>query len=39
MNVNIGHGHPKVREAVMKQMEEVSYVFSGMITKVRGELG
>ena len=39
MNVNIGHGHPKVREAVMKQMEEVSYVFPGMITKARGDLG
>ncbi|MFH1321093.1 MAG: aminotransferase class III-fold pyridoxal phosphate-dependent enzyme [Bacteroidota bacterium] len=39
MNVNIGHGHPKVRQAVMKQMEEVSYVYPGMITKVRGELG
>lgn len=39
MNVNIGHGHPKVREAVLKQMEKVSYVYPGMITKVRGELG
>ncbi|KAB2880596.1 aminotransferase class III-fold pyridoxal phosphate-dependent enzyme [bacterium] len=39
MNVNIGHGHPKVTEAVMKQMNEVSYVYPGMITKVRGDLG
>ncbi|MBC8488403.1 MAG: aminotransferase class III-fold pyridoxal phosphate-dependent enzyme [Bacteroidetes bacterium] len=39
MNVNIGHGHPAIREAVLKQMEEVSYVYPGMITKVRGELG
>ncbi len=39
MNVNIGHGHPKVREAVAKQMDEVSYVYPGMITKTRGELG
>ena len=39
MNVNIGHGHPKVREAVLKQMKEISYVYPGMITKVRGELG
>ena len=39
MNVNIGHGHPAVSEAVSKQMEEVSYVYPGMITKVRGELG
>lgn len=39
MNVNIGHGHPKVMEAVVKQMQEVSYVYPGMITKARGELG
>ncbi len=39
MNVNIGHGHPKVTEAVMKQMNEVSYVHPGMITEARGKLG
>jgi len=39
MNVNIGHGHPKVTEAVVQQMNEVSYVYPGMITKVRGDLG
>ncbi len=39
MSVNIGHGNPKVREAVVKQMDEVSYVFPGAATKVRGELG
>jgi taurine---2-oxoglutarate transaminase len=39
MNVNIGHGHPKVAEAVMKQMHEVSYVHPGMITEARGKLG
>ncbi len=37
--VNIGHGHPKVREAVARQMKEVSYVYPGMFTKVRGEVG
>lgn len=37
--VNIGHGHPKVAEAVAKQMSEVSYVYPGMVTKVRGEVG
>jgi taurine--2-oxoglutarate transaminase len=37
--VNIGHGHPKVAEAVAKQMSEVSYVYPGMITSIRGELG
>lgn len=39
MNVNIGHGHKKVREAVVKQMDEVSYVYPGMVTKARGDLG
>jgi taurine--2-oxoglutarate transaminase len=35
--VNIGHGHPKVTEAVTEQMKEISYVFPGM-AKVRGEV-
>ncbi|MBU0763195.1 MAG: aminotransferase class III-fold pyridoxal phosphate-dependent enzyme [Bacteroidetes bacterium] len=39
MNVNIGHGHPKVMEAVVNQMKELSYVYPGMATKPRGELG
>ncbi len=39
MNVNIGHGHQKVTDAVMRQMQEVSYVHPGMITEARGELG
>ncbi len=37
--VNIGHGHPKVAEAVAVQMKDVSYVYPGMFTKVRGEVG
>ena len=37
--VNIGHGHPKVVEAVKRQMNEVSYVYPGMITAARGDLG
>ncbi|HET6256144.1 MAG TPA: aminotransferase class III-fold pyridoxal phosphate-dependent enzyme [Puia sp.] len=39
MNVNIGHGHPRVTGAVMRQMQEVSYVTPGCVTRVRGELG
>ena len=39
MNVNIGHGNPRVADAVMRQMQEVSYVYPGMATQVRGELG
>lgn len=39
MNVNIGHGHHRVTEAVVRQMEAVSYVTPNSVTKVRGELG
>lgn len=39
MNVNIGHGDQRITEAVVKQMKEVSYVFPGMATDVRGRLG
>jgi len=39
MNVNIGHGNQRVTEAVMKQMQEVSYVTPACVTKVRGDLG
>ena len=39
MNVNIGHGNQRITKAVTKQMEQVSYVYPGMATNVRGELG
>ena len=39
MNVNIGHGHAKIKEAVAKQMDEVSYVYPGMATDARAALG
>lgn len=39
MNVNIGHGNQRVTDAVVKQMQEVSYVTPACVTKVRGELG
>ena len=39
MNVNIGHGDPRVKEAVSRQMDEVNYVFPGAVTRIRGELG
>jgi taurine--2-oxoglutarate transaminase len=39
MNVNIGHGDQRVTDAVIKQMQEVSYVTPGCVTKVRGDLG
>src|SRR5215217_2785299 len=39
MNVNIGHGNQRITEAVVKQMQQVSYVTPSCVTKVRGELG
>ncbi len=39
MNVNIGHGNQRVTEAVTRQMRELSFVYPGAATKVRGELG
>jgi taurine--2-oxoglutarate transaminase len=39
MNVNIGHGDSRVTEAVVRQMQQVSYVTPSCITQVRGELG
>ncbi|MEP2446666.1 MAG: aminotransferase class III-fold pyridoxal phosphate-dependent enzyme [Balneola sp.] len=39
MNVNIGHGDQRITEAVKRQMEEVSFVYPGMITDARGKLG
>lgn len=39
MNVNIGHGNPRITEAVTRQMNQLSYVYPGMATEVRGKLG
>ena len=39
MNVNIGHNHPKIKEAIKAQLDDVSYVFPGMATEARGALG
>jgi taurine--2-oxoglutarate transaminase len=39
INVNIGHGNPRVTQAVVEQMQQVSYVTPSCVTKVRGELG
>ncbi|KAI9449995.1 acetylornithine transaminase [Russula earlei] len=39
INVNIGHGNQRVTEAVVKQMQEVSYVTPSCVTKARGDLG
>jgi taurine--2-oxoglutarate transaminase len=39
MNANVGHGHPKVIEAIKKQAEQLTFVTCAMATDVRGELG
>lgn len=39
MNVNIGHGDNRVTQAVVRQMEKVSYVTPACATEVRGNLG
>lgn len=39
MNVNIGHGDQRITQAVVNQMQKVSYVTPSCVTKVRGELG
>jgi len=39
MNVNIGHGNQRITNAVVKQMQEVTYVTPSCVTKVRGDLG
>ena len=39
MNVNIGHGDQRITAAVVKQMQEISYVTPSCVTKVRGDLG
>jgi taurine--2-oxoglutarate transaminase len=39
MNVNIGHGNQRVTLAVAEQMQQLSYVTPGCVTKARGELG
>jgi taurine--2-oxoglutarate transaminase len=38
MSVNIGHGHPKVREAMKRQIDELLYVYPGAATAPRARL-
>ncbi len=39
MNVNIGHGDPRVTKAVVEQIQQVAYITPSCVTKVRGSLG
>jgi taurine--2-oxoglutarate transaminase len=38
VNVNIGHSHPKVIEAIKAQAEKLLYVHPHMATEIRGEV-
>jgi taurine--2-oxoglutarate transaminase len=39
MNVNTGHGHPRIVQAIKDQADKLCYVYPGMATDVKGELG
>ncbi|WP_199589718.1 aminotransferase class III-fold pyridoxal phosphate-dependent enzyme [Lujinxingia litoralis] len=38
MSVNIGHGHPRVIEAMHRQLQQVAYVYPGTATAVRARV-
>lgn len=38
MSVNIGHGHPKVIQAIKDQLDSLIFVYPGMATEVRAKL-
>ncbi|MCR4405346.1 MAG: aminotransferase class III-fold pyridoxal phosphate-dependent enzyme [Anaerolineae bacterium] len=39
MNVNAGHQHPRIVQAIKDQADRLCYVYPGMATDVKGELG
>jgi len=39
MSVLIGHGHPKVIEAIKRQLDQLIYVYPGMATEPRARVG
>ena len=39
MSVHIGHSHPKVKEAIRRQLDELIYVYAGAATSIRARLG
>lgn len=38
MSVNIGHGHPKVIQAIKDQLDTLIFVYPGMATEIRARL-
>ncbi len=39
VNVNVGHGHPKVIRAIQDQIEKISFAYPGIATEPRARLG
>jgi taurine---2-oxoglutarate transaminase len=39
MSVNIGHGHPKVVDAITEQAKKLAFAHSGSATEIRARLG
>lgn len=39
ININVGHQHPKVLEAIKKQVDELCFAGPGFATEPRGQLG
>jgi taurine--2-oxoglutarate transaminase len=39
MNVNTGHQHPRIVQAIKDQADRLCYVYPGMATDVKGQLG
>ena len=39
MCMNIGHGHPRVREAMKRQIDSLNYVYPGTATEIRARVG
>jgi taurine--2-oxoglutarate transaminase len=39
MSVQIGHNHPKVKDAIKRQLDQVCYVYPGTATEPRARLG
>jgi taurine--2-oxoglutarate transaminase len=39
VNMNFGHNHPKMKDAVVNQMNNFSFIFPGAATKTKAELG
>lgn len=38
MCVNIGHGHPRVREAMKQQIDKLTYTYPGTATEIRAKV-